>query len=192
MRFFFVLLVFTLSVSEVSAQQLYRYDNRVIDSSIKCDLALVDKTLRKAHPDFKVLNAHMTVTRTDTRHVKIGGKLGLLGNGIGGAYTSDVVSKNTTEFDRNILKANSPNCNKRNLVDLKLYSCFRDALSFSDFDINSKRSKVTCSLDSTATGEGSVGASVKFWVLEADPSGEVSITRHWTVEVVAPPPPDKS
>jgi hypothetical protein len=184
-------LVLTLVVvsGAANATEVRRYDQGAIDASIKCELSRVDSILRDQHSNFTAIKARIKVSKTDTKNIKVAASAGFFSFNAAVSYESKVVARNSVEFNRNILEANAPNCDKSFAVDVGVFDCFQQNLSgFAGINFTSDNSsKIDCSLDTSATAELSASGKFKAWIIDAGPSGDVSVTRAWHIEVLAPP-----
>jgi hypothetical protein len=174
--------ILLFGASAAQSQSVYKYNSDTIDSSIKCELAQTEKLLQGDHPDATRMKAYITISGEETTSRKIGASVGFF---IFKAHTS-YEQKNTSlrgaKGTRNIHIANDVNCRKSFVVDVGVLSCFQDQRRlFLD------NQTITCSQSSTATAVAGADGQFKVWVLNVGPSGEISKTRTWKIDLVAPP-----
>jgi hypothetical protein len=186
MKRLFLLLAFSVlsvSASHAQSQTVYAYDTGVIDSSIKCELGQVAKMLSRYNPDPARLVATVNVSGEETISRKISGGLNFFID-VGGGYEKKAGRKRGMEGTRNIHVDNRVNCNKRNIVDVGIASCFAEQRA-----AFVAGQTVTCNDVSTATSNVTAGGKFVLFVVGANVSGELANTRSWTIDIVAPPRP---
>ncbi len=182
------LLLSILSVSSASAQQSHavnRFDSRTIDSSVKCELSAIARSLAQSHVDSARMKAHLTITGDETMNLSGGFTIGLPLPWLpsaGGTTSNQHEIIRGIEGDRNISVDNKINCKKSFVVDVGVISCFRDEGSFF---LNGDT--ITCSSKTTATGTVNASGKIQLWLVNVGPSGSLSKTRVFTVALVIPP-----
>jgi hypothetical protein len=186
MKRFFLMIAFTFfgfSASHAQSQTVYAYDIGVIDSSIKCELGQVAKMMARYNPPPARMVAAINVSGEETISSKISGGVDFFAS-LAGGYEKKAGRKRGMEGTRNIHVDNSVNCNKRNIVDVGIVSCFTEQRA-----AFIAGQTVTCNDSSTATSNVSAGGKFVLFVVGANVSGELANTRVWTIDIVAPPRP---
>lgn len=84
---------------------------------------------------------------------------------------------------RNINVDNSINCRKTNIVDLGLYSCFREQQP-----IFLSGQSIICGGASNASADFGLGGKIT-WFVEVTLKGNIIKKREWSIDVQAPPDP---
>jgi hypothetical protein len=186
LRLCWVLLLILFSSETGQAQEIIpRFDKQTIDNSLKCELSQVARALRPHKVPPARLRAKVESAYTDTRNTGGGFKLEFpfqfFPSAEAKAESKDVIGR-VVRGTRNIHVDNSVNCHKRNVVNLGIYECFRDALR--DFVGGDS---IDCTREKTATGSANANFRVQIWVVNAGPTGSYSVTRTWKVAVTAPP-----
>ena len=186
LRVIFAGLAILSSYVSASAQShsVYKYDSDTINSSIKCELSQVARLFRANSRDLSRMRAHIAISGEEVTSVKAGASIGLpLIFDFRGNYERKSSRLRGAKGNRNIHVDNKVNCRKSFVVDVGILSCFTEQRRLFTTDGQT----ITCSETTTATSSASADGKFGLWILNAGPSGEVSKTRTWKLDLVAPP-----
>ncbi|MCZ4432046.1 hypothetical protein O3S81_20255 [Agrobacterium sp. SOY23] len=191
-RIFAVLLsVIFISGQALAAPRYYPkiwdFSKDVINSSIKCELALAIRAGNYSSIKPDLLKARITTVLESTKSVgtPVGLKFPLFNIGVSGGIDTTDASSRTYRSVFNISAGNFDDCNKRNIFQTGLLDCIRDALN----DMNDRQQQdafVSCKRTITVKYTGAASATAPVWLITSGPSTTGSNQVSHSITAVVP------
>ena len=178
---FGLLLTAAAAQAEVQPQTVYRYDAQTIDASIKCELGQVARMFGPPKLGWPKMQAVINVSGNETTTKKVGGGVGLFAS-VGASYEVAQGRARGAKGTRNIHADNTVNCRKSFVVDVGIYSCFREQK-----DLFLAGQTISCSDSTTASSAANAGGKFDIWLVNVNVTGDLTMKREWKVDVTAPP-----
>jgi hypothetical protein len=169
-------------VSAASAEELSRFDEKVIMRSIQCEFGRAADEVYAIAPR-KMLVGKVTWTRDESNSKAVEGNLSALARLFGtGGYTDERGASRGATVWRNLHNKNKEACNDRNLVNLLIDDCLKKQAEY----LRVEGQTITCGSYANGTLLTKAGISGDLWIVNASVSGTYSKKWSYKIEVLVP------